>query len=99
MADRTFTSSDVLRIFEFHLDETERETVRMFFLEPSDINRDILTRLLRLFTNFIPLFTTPLVGLIVSLIPGVASMVYFELVGEIFRVRGNVARELERIDA
>lgn len=99
MGERTFSANDVLRIVADHLDRDEQETVRDFFLQPSEINSEILRRLLDLFTNFIPIFTTPLVGLIVSLLPGNASFIYNELVGELFTVRGRINREQERIDA
>lgn len=99
MADRTFTSSDVLRIFEFHLDEREQETVRMFFEEPSEINLAILTRLLNLLLSFVSIFTSSTVGLVVSLLSQNAQDVYLETVDVIFMTNRAISREIGRIDA
>jgi len=99
MGERTFSSDDILRIFEDHLDEEEQELVRSFFTTPTDIDRAILERLLRLLQDFVQIFTTPLIGLAISVLPQVVSNAYNELVGEFSGVTRGIDRELGRIDA
>jgi len=99
MGDRTFSADDVLRIFEDHLDEDEQEEVRMFFAEPSDIDKQILERLLSLLVSFVSIFTGPLIGLAISVLPQVVSNAYNELVDEIFATNRSLSREIGRIDA
>ncbi len=99
MGDRTFSSSDVLRIFDEHLDRDEQEVVRMFFREPSDINLEILSRILKLLLNLVSVITTPLIGLLVSVFPEIVQAAYNETVNELFRTNRSLSREIGRIDA
>ena len=99
MVDRTFDANDVLRIFAEHLDEREQETVREFFQEPADINLAILERLLRILLEFVQLYTSPLVGLIVSLLPQVTIDVYNESIVLLLKTNRGISREIGRIDA
>lgn len=99
MGERTFSSNDVLRIFAEHLDAREQEIVREFFIQPSDINLAILNRLLQLLLSFISIFTSPLVGLIISTLPQVIQSAYNDTVDVVFQTNRGIAREIGRIDA
>lgn len=99
MGERTFSSNDVLRIFAEHLDEREQQTVREFFEEPSEINLAILTRLLNLLLDFVSLYTSPVVGFIVSLLSQATINTYNESIDVIFRTNRAISREIGRIDA
>ena len=99
MGDRTFSSNDVLRIFAEYLEESEQEIVREFFREPSDIDAQILARLLQLLLEFVQIFTGPLIGLAISVLSQAVNTAYNELVVEISRTTRILDREIRRIDA
>lgn len=99
MGDRTFSSSDVLRIFAEHLDDREQEIVREFFQEPADISLAILNRLLQLTLNLVSVLTSPLVGFILSVLSQAVQDAHREAVDVLFSANRGIAREIGRIDA
>ena len=99
MGDRTFSSNDVLRIFEFYLDSAEQDVVREFFREPSDISLAILDRLLTLLLDLVQLLGSPVIGLLVSVFPAIIIDQFGEIQRALISTNRALAREIGRIDA
>lgn len=98
MGDRTFDAEDVIRIYEFYLDQEEQETVEFFFLPEVDINVAILTRILDLLLNLISVLTTPLIGFLLSVFPQAVIAFYNEAIDELAktnRALGNIIRSID----
>lgn len=67
MGDRTFTAEDVLRIYEFYLDESEMETVEEFFrVEPEESQLPSVENLLTILEALLRILANPLVGAIAA---------------------------------
>lgn len=99
MGDRTFTADDVLRIYEFYLDEDEMAEVELFFQPELDINEVALTRVLNAMLFAIQLLTTPAIGLLISVFPAAVSSAYNEAVSELFRGTRAIDNAIGSINA
>jgi len=76
MGDSTFTAEDVLRIYEFYLDQQERETVELFFAtEPEDpINIEFAENLLTRLETLAIILGSNTIGVLVKLFSATASV-------------------------
>lgn len=99
MGDRTFTADDVIRIYEFYLDEDEMAAVEFFFLPEVDITIPILQRILDAFLLAIQLLTSPAIALLVSVFPAAVIEAYNQAVFELTRGSRAIGNALRSIDA
>ena len=99
MGDRTFSADDVLRIYEFYLDETEMETVENFFRPEVPIELTLLERVLEAFLLARSLLSAPAIVFALQIFPQVAINAYQQAIFELNRGSRAIDNAIRSIDA
>ncbi len=100
MGDRTFSANDVIRIFEDFLTTNEQGTVDFFFQQRlENVDFSTLVRVADLLLGLVSVLTTPLVGLVLSVLPQATIDAYEQAISELFRVNRALGPVVRGLDA